>query len=240
MKKMILLSALTLTLVACGGKQAIPPVEDAVNEKLTDCDMTISGIHFTKALNGADGQVTDSAGIVTFRAKPHADYFNDPNDGKLSQSNAAVLLTEVDNTKPFTFSARLKSGFTKDGLYNAAALFVYVSDLLYQKFCFEQDERGNHRVVTVRTVGTSDDNNHEVQNDAEHIYYKISSDAHTIASYYSLDGKQWQMVRLYQNNYPDRLYLGICSQAPQSDECVSTFDQLSLTTVNVGDFRMGQ
>ena len=240
MKKMILLSVLTLTLVACGGKQAIPPVEDAVNEKLTDCDMTISGIHFTKALNGADGQVTDSAGIVTFRAKPHADYFNDPNDGKLSQSNAAVLLTEVDNTKPFTFSARLKSGFTKDGLYNAAALFVYVSDLLYQKFCFEQDERGNHRVVTVRTVGTSDDNNHEVQNDAEHIYYKISSDAHTIASYYSLDGKQWQMVRLYQNNYPDRLYLGICSQAPQSDECVSIFDQLLLTTDNVGDFRMGQ
>ena len=240
MKKMILLSALMLTLVACGDKQAAAPVEDAINEKLTDCDMTISGIHFTKALNGADGQVTDSAGTVTFRAKPHADYFNDPNDGKLSQSNAAVLLTEVDNTKPFTFSARLKSGFTKDGLYNAAALFVYVSDSLYQKFCFEQDERGNHRVVTVRTVGTSDDNNHEVQNDAEHIYYKISSDARTIASYYSLDGKQWQMVRLYQNNYPDRLYLGICSQAPQSDECVSLFDQLSLTTDNVGDFRMGE
>ena len=240
MKKTILLSALTLTLVACGGKQAIPPVEEAVNEKLTDCDMTISGIHFTKALNGADSQVTDSAGIVTFRAKPHADYFNDPNDGKLSQSNAAVLLTEVDNTKPFTFSARLKTGFTEDGLYNAATLFVYANDSLYQKFCFEQDERGNHRVVTVRTVGTSDDNNHEVQNDTEHIYYKISSDARTIASYYSLDGKEWQMVRLYQNNYPDRLYLGICSQAPQSDECVSIFDQLSLTTDNVSDFRMGE
>lgn len=32
--------------------------------------------------------------------------------------------------------------------------------------CFEQDERGNHRVVTVRTI----------------------------ASYYSLDGKEWQML----------------------------------------------
>ena len=178
--------------------------------------------------------------IVTFRAKPHADYFNDPNDGKLSQSNAAVLLTEVDNTKPFTFSARLKSGFTEDGLYNAAALFVYASDSLYQKFCFEQDERGNHRVVTVRTVGTSDDNNHEVFNDAKFIWYKISSDARTIASCYSLDGQQWQLVRLYKNAYPDTLYLGICSQAPQSDECVSVFDQLLLTTDNVCDFRMGE
>ena len=75
---------------------------------------------------------------------------------------------------------------------------------------------------------------------AEFIYYKISSDARTIASYYSLDGQQWQMVRLYANNYPERLYLGICSQAPQSDECISTFEKLSLTTDNVGDFRMGE
>ena len=207
---------------------------------MTNCDITISGIHFTKSLNGADQQVLDSAGIVTFRAKPYADYFNDPNDGKLSQSDAAVLLTEIDNTKPFTFSARLKSGFTEDGLYNAAALFVYVNDTLYQKFCFEQDERGNHRVVTVRTVGTSDENNHEVFNDTEFIYYKISSDAHTIASYNSLDGKEWQMVRLYENTYPARLYLGICSQAPQSEECISTFEELSLTTDNVGDFRIGE
>lgn len=95
-------------------------------------------------------------------------------------------------------------------------------------------------MVTVRTVGTSDDNNHEVFNDTEFIYYKISSDAHTIASYYSLDGKEWQMVRLYENIYPARLYLGICSQAPQSEECISTFEELSLTTDNVGDFRIGE
>lgn len=36
---------------------------------------------------------------------------------------------------------------------------------------FEQDERGKHRVVTVRTVGTSDDNNHEVI-EQDNIYYK--------------------------------------------------------------------
>ena len=242
MKKNFILAAIALALVACGQKQAESENQTAevANPKMTECDLTFDNVHFTKALNGADHQVSDSAGIVTFRAKPHADYFNDPNDGKLSQDDSAILLTEVDNTKPFTFSAKMKPGFTKDGLYNAAALFVYASDSLYQKFCFEQDERGNHRVVTVRTVGTSDDNNHEVFNEAEFIYYKISSDARTIASYYSLDGQQWQMVRLYANNYPGRLYLGICSQAPQSDECISTFEQLSLTTDNVGDFRIGE
>ena len=240
MKKYLILAAFVLALASCGQKQAENQTTEVSNPKMTECDLTFGNVHFTKALNGADQQVADSAGIVTFRAKPTADYFNDPNDGKLSQDDSAILLTEVDNTKPFTFSAKMKPGFTKDGLYNAAALFVYASDTLYQKFCFEQDERGNHRVVTVRTVGTSDDNNHEVFNDTEFIYYKVSSDARTIASYYSLDGKEWQMVRLYKNNYPEKLYLGICSQAPQSEECISIFEELSLTTDNVGDFRMGE
>ena len=147
-------------------------------------------------------------------------------------------MTTIDNTKPFTFSGRLKPGFTEDGLYNAANLMVVANDTLWQKFCFEQDERGKHRVVTVRTVGTSDDNNHEVI-EQDNIYYKISSDTHTIASYYSLDGKEWQMVRLYKNNYPKELYIGICSQAPVKGECVSEFSELSLSTDNVGDFRLG-
>ena len=47
------------------------------------------------------------------------------------------------------------------------------------------------------------------------------------------------MVRIYRNEYPAKLYIGISSQAPQSEECVSTFEGLSLTTDNVGDFRMG-
>ena len=52
--------------------------------------------------------------------------------------------------------------------------------------------------------------------------------------------EKWQMVRIYQNQYPSKLYLGICSQAPQAEECTSTFKVLSLTTDNVDDFRMGE
>lgn len=48
------------------------------------------------------------------------------------------------------------------------------------------------------------------------------------------------MVRIYQNQYPSKLYLGICSQAPQAEECTSTFEELFLTTDNVDDFRMGE
>ena len=160
---------------------------------------------------------------------------------KISQDDAGILLTEVDNTKPFTLKGKVTSGFlTEGGLYNAATFFVYANDTLWQKLCFEHGDHGEHRIVSVRTIGTSDDNNHDVVDSAKSVYFKISSDTQSIASYFSLDGKEWQMVRIYKNQYPSKLYLGICSQAPQAEECTSTFEELSLTTDNVDDFRMGE
>lgn len=238
--KNLMVSALTIfSLTAC------TPSSEEANEdiyepafRIEDCDVELGGIRFSKMVNNADKQVSLTDSVIRFTAPEGTDLFIDPNGGKLTKSTAKILLTEIDNTKPFTFSGRLKPGFTEDGLYNAANLMVVANDTLWQKFCFEQDERGKHRVVTVRTVGTSDDNNHEVI-EQDNIYYKISSDTHTIASYFSLDGKEWQMVRLYKNNYPKELYIGICSQAPVKGECISEFSELSLSTDNVGDFRLG-
>ena len=240
MKKYIFIAITAIIMVACANKKTDEIAKVAESSKMTECNISVGGLHFTKSLNGAEQQVSDSAGIVTFRAKPHADYFCDPNEEKMSKNNAAILLMDIDNKKPFTYSAKVKSGFTPEGTYNAAVLFVYANDTLWQKLCFEQDERGNHRVVTVRTEGTSDDNNHEVLNETECIYFKISSDTQTIGSYYSLDGQTWQMVRLYKNNYGEKVYLGICSQATQSEVCISTFEDLRLTTDHVTNFRMGE
>lgn len=47
------------------------------------------------------------------------------------------------------------------------------------------------------------------------------------------------MVRLYKNNYPKDLLVGFSSLAPQKGECVSEFSELSVSTSNVSDFRMG-
>ena len=236
----IVIAALAMaSLVACK-----PATEEAKTDtyvpafEIQDCDVELDGIRFTKMINDADKQVNQTDSVIRFVAQEGTDLFIDPNEGKLTKSTAKILLTEIDNTKPFTFQGRLKPGFTPDGIYNAANLMVVANDTLWQKICFEQDERGKHRVVTVRTVGTSDDNDHEVI-EQDNIYYKISSDTHTIASYYSLDGNEWQMVRLYKNDYPQKLYLGICSQAPIKGECMSEFSELKLSTNNVGDFRLG-
>lgn len=202
------------------------------------CDIKLSNIHFTKAVNGAATLIKKEANEkIVFKAGEKSDYFSDP-DGKLSNTTAPMLLAKVDNTKPFTLVSKVTPQFTEKGLYNAGVLYIYVNDSFYQKFCFEQDERGNHRVVTVRTMGTSDDNNHDVVKEPT-VYMKISSDTKTVASYYSLDKKNWQMVRLYKNNYPKEIWMGISTQCPVDKGTQSIFEEINLEEKSVSDFRLG-
>lgn len=212
---------------------------EIVKNKVTDCKVSVENITFTNAINGADNcvKLLDN-GILEFHCAEGLDFFSDPN-GKLSNTTLPILLVPVENTKPFTLIAKVTPEFTAEGLYNAADLFVYSSDSLWQKIAFEQDEYGNHRVVTVRTQGTSDDNNHD-KLDVSSVYLKISSDTQTIASYYSIDKKEWHMVRLYKNNYPKNIYLGISSQCPQKGSCTSRFEEIFLTHDSVSDFRLGE
>ncbi|WP_289660841.1 DUF1349 domain-containing protein [Flavobacterium panacagri] len=202
------------------------------------CDIKLSNIHFTKAVNGADTLIKKEANEkIIFKAGEKSDYFSDP-DGKLSNTTAPMLLSKVDNSKPFTLTTKVTPKFTEKGLYNAGVLYIYVNDSFYQKFCFEQDERGNHRIVTVRTMGTSDDNNHDVVKEPT-VYMKISSDTKTVASYYSLDKKNWQMVRLYKNNYPKEIWMGISTQCPVDKGTQSIFEEINLEEKSVSDFRLG-
>lgn len=204
----------------------------------TECDLTIGDIHFTKSVNNAHSFITaDGNNKVVFVAGEKTDYFSDP-DGKLSNTTAPILLTKVDNTKPFTFTAKVTPDFSANEFYNAGVLYVYSNDSFFQKLCYEQDEREKHRVVTVRTIGSSDDSNHDII-EQPYVYMKISSDSKTIASYYSLDNKTWQMVRLYENNYPDEVWLGISTQCPVGKGAKSIFEDLTLEKQSVSDFRLG-
>lgn len=245
MKKNIIyvaLAAVTM-LTACSeyssNKVSEQPAADSVFVAGTACDISVGDIRFTRSINGADTLVTVADnGEITFLAGENKDFFCDPN-GKLSNNTAPILLTEIDNTKPFTLMAKVQPEFTPTGIYNAGVLYLYEHNTHWQKFCFEQDERGNHRVVTVRTIGTSDDNNHDVVSGQDFVYFKYSSDTQTIASYYSLDGKEWQMVRLYRNDYPKRLFVGISNQCPKDKGSKSVFSELTLSQNAVSDFRMG-
>lgn len=200
-----------------------------------ECMIKLPGVTFTRSLNDAAENATVGNGTLTLRSDAKKDYFNDP-DGKLTNATAPVLLAEVDNKKPFTLTAKITPAFK--AMYDAGVLYIFSTEKLWQKFCFEKDERGRTRVVSVRTIETSDDNNHDILT-GESVYYKLTSDTKTVGLYYSTDSTTWNLARLYKNNYPPVIWLGVSTQSPVGDGTVAVFENCSLTETTVKDFREG-
>jgi len=205
------------------------------NAKGEECSVKVSNIEFTKSLNKAKDLATVQDGNLVLKSNARCDNFNDPN-GKLSNNTAPVLLSKVNNNRPFTFTAKVTPTFIDT--YDAGAMYVYLNEKMWVKFAFERDERMRTRIVSVRTIETSDDNNHDAV-DNKSVYMKISSDTKTIAYYYSLDNKNWQLVRLYRNEYPNEIWFGLSAQSPLGNGTTVTFEECSFTESCIKDFRMG-
>ena len=189
------------------------------------CHIPLPGITFTRSLNGAAAHAKVENGRLTLASEAKGDTFRDP-DGKFNNHSAPLLLTEVDNQKPFTLTAKITPTFLKT--YDAGTLFIYVKDDLWIKLAMEMDERHKTRMVSVRTIGTSDDNDHDVIKEKS-VYMKISSDTRNVGFYYSLDKKNWQLIRVFKNDYPASIWVGISTQSPIGEGTSAVFEDLSLT-----------
>lgn len=217
--------------------KATPDDASVETAELNPCNISIGGVKFTKIKNEKAAKIEVSADTMKFVAGAQTDFFRAPNGSIVNSS--PVIFTEIDNTRPFTFTAKVNPKFTESGTYSAGVLYAYENDTHNQKLCFEQDEYGDHRVVTVRTIGTSDDNNHQsIPGDA--VYMRLSSDGTTLGSYYSEDGKKWHMARLYKNDFPEKLLLGLSSQSPKDNEHICYFIEVSLVDKATSDFRNGK
>lgn len=204
-------------------------------EPSEECALKINHVEFTKSFNGASTRatVTDTSLLLTSGAK--TDYFNEP-DGSQVFGNAPVLLTKIDNSKPFTFVAKVTPQFSET--YDAGAVYLYIHKKWWFKFAFERDEHRRTRIVTVRTTGTSDDNNHDAVDSAS-VYLKISSDTRSIGFYYSVDKENWQLVRVFHNDFPAETWVGLSAQSPVGNGNSVSFEDCALTATSVKDFRLG-
>jgi len=224
------LSALSLLLLSFTAGQA-----SSENMKTEECRIKLPGITFTRSLNQAAAHAKVEGGRVTLASEARRDNFRDP-DGKLSNNTAPLLLTEVDNRQPFTLTARVTPTFLET--YDAGALYIYVKEDVWLKMALEMDERRKTRMVTVRTIGTSDDNNHDVV-EAKSVFMKMSSDRKTVGLYYSLDNRNWQLIRLFRNDYAASIWVGISTQCPLGEGTSAVFEDVSLTKQSISDFRLG-
>lgn len=230
MKKIIFMTIMSLFMQGCGNASQ--------SQKATEkADFQCGNVRFSQSMNICNQTIQAAENGLLMTAGERTDLFCDPK-GIATNTSAPLLMTEVDNTKPFTFTVKVQPHFTEEGTYSAGAILAYVDDSHWQKLCFEQDEDGNHRIVTVRTIDTSDDNNHEMS-DSTSVFLRLSSDTKVIGNYYSEDGENWHLVRIYKNEYPARLNLSISAQSPKDKAHTCRFSDIKLENRPVSDFRRG-
>ncbi|MDX1910683.1 MAG: DUF1349 domain-containing protein [Saprospiraceae bacterium] len=229
-----------LFMIALGCNEAKQPKSDALPSLQKEIPMEqLSEQYqpFEYSLNGPAGKFAEIQGArITLKAEKQTDFFIEPGSPPYEFANAPLLLKAVDNTRPFTFSCKTTPVLKIK--YDAGMAFIYVDEKNWLKFAFEADERMNKRLVTVKTAGYSDDNNHDAL-ESDFAYLKISSDTRVIGFYYSLDNKEWQLVRVFKNEYPSVIRLGIGTQSPAGEGNTSVFEEIQFSGQSVKDFRMG-
>ncbi len=97
---------------------------------------------FTNGVNTPE--YTVKGDTITVSSGVKSDFFNAP-DGSARIATAPLLLKELDNTKLFTFIAKVKPQFVN----------TYQDENSWLKFAFEMNERKKARLVTVRTIDIS-------------------------------------------------------------------------------------
>lgn len=226
MKKIVLLVFVALFLYGfTGGNQLV----------IEDISVSFGDIAFSKSVNNGKAFCKIENERISIEGVKGTNYFNAPDESRF-EATAPILLTSVNNEESFTFTTKMQCKL--ETTYDAGTVYIYIHNNNWLKFAFELDEKNRKRVVTVRTDQTSDDNNHDII-DQDYIYLKISSNVKQLGFYYSLDGMDWNLVRLFKNDYPDNIWIGISSQSPKGSGVITYFENVKLVRENVKNFRLG-
>jgi uncharacterized protein len=208
--------------------------------------LRIPGVPFPFAPSSAElWQVDEASGAVMVSAQPRTDIFIDPGSGSAgagvalnaeSMLNAATLLGEVPEGD-FQLSARVTVGFAST--FDAGVLLLWLDQWHWGKLCFEFSPAGEPMIVSVVCRGVCDDAN-AFTVPGRSAWLRVSRIDRAYAYHASLDGKTWQMIRVFilgEQTAHDRI--GFEGQSPTGDGCSVTFDEIRFSPERLADLRDG-
>ena len=162
------------------------------------------------------------------------DFFNDP-ASDATVGTAPMLYKEMKGD--FVATALVKPNF-KD-IWNACALMVYVDSLNWGKFCFENSDATGVSIVSVVTKDRSDDSNGPIINDASEVWMKVARKGKLFGFYWSLDGINYKMARLFSLPVSEVVRIGMVAQCPAGKNVEHEFSYFSLEGRAIEDMRKG-
>ena len=173
-------------------------------------------------------------GILSISPGDRSDYFNDPGSGEIVRT-APLLFKEMPGD--FVATAWVKPDF-KD-IWNACALMVYVDSLYWGKLCFENSDATGPSIVTVVTKETSDDSNGPIVHKSSEVWLRIGRKNNLYGFYWSLDGKNFRMARLFSLPSSSTVKIGMEAQCPVGESVTHKFLFFSLEEKTIEDMREG-
>ena len=167
-------------------------------------------------------------------AGPRTDWFVDPQREREPVLNAPALVGDAGGD--FLLSARVTVDFA--GTYDAGVLFVYVTEGVWAKLCFEYSPQREPMVVSVVTREVSDDCNSFVL-DGNSVWLRIARVGPAFAFHASTDGDRWSFVRHFDLDGDGDLSVGFAAQSPTGDGCAVRFEHIAYEATRLGDLRSG-
>lgn len=182
----------------------------------------------------------EGKGLLSATALPQSDLYCNPK-GELTSEAPSVLnaltLLGTPLSSDFQISARVSVDF--DSAYDAGALLVWGDERTWAKLCFEYSPDREAMVVSVVTLGTSDDAN-SFTVPLKEIWLRVSRMERVYAFHASQDGKLWKLVRVFSlgKEFPE-LHVGFGAQSPVGDGCQVTFDHIKFSQSTLQELRDG-
>lgn len=179
-------------------------------------------------------------GVLKVYAPEKTDYFNSPvkENGAFPEpvANASLFYTEL--TGDFVFKTKVELEFKN--FYDAAALLVYENENVWAKLALENSDLPCRKpaVVSVVTNRISDDCNGPVM-DGNSVWFQVSRVDDCFAFHYSVDGKEYQMVRVFTLPVGKTVKVGFEAQAPMGEGGDRFYSEISIESKRVGNVRIG-
>jgi len=185
-----------------------------------------------------ESQMVSGNGELVIYAPGHTDWFRNPipENGELAAPVANAPFYYQDVTGDFVFTAKVRPNFKT--VYDACAIMVIENDVLWTKAAFEKSDFGTTAAVCVVTDEVSDDaNGCDINQD--YVWLRVARVGNVFSSHYSLDGKDFRMVRLFRLNVGETVKVGLEAQSPAGEGGLRYFSDISLVQKTVENLRKG-
>lgn len=191
-----------------------------------------------KWINESKAEYKD--GVLCVYAPDKTDYFNSPvkENGAFPEPVANAPLFYIEMTGDFVFRTKVELEFKS--LYDAAALLVYENENVWAKLALENSDLPCRKpaVVSVVTNRISDDCNGPVM-DNNYVWLQISRVDDCFGFHYSVDGKEYQMVRVFTIPVGKTVKVGFEAQAPAGIGGNRYYKEIVIENKRVKNIRSG-